>query len=65
MAELHYTVHRIPDGWLALQSTKYARSLFIHLWALETGISVGPPLRLYKCLFSGWAVDSWNLEKNV
>jgi len=63
MAELHYTVHRIPDGWLALQWTKYACSLFIHLRVLETGISGSPPIRLYKYLYSGWAVASWNLEK--
>ena len=63
MAGLHYTVHRRPDGWLALQSTKYACSLFIHLWALEAEISGSLPIRLYKYLFSGWAVDSWNLEK--
>jgi hypothetical protein len=63
MAELHYTAHRNPDGWLALQSTKSACSLFIHLWALETGISGSLPIRLYKHLFSGWAADSWNLEK--
>jgi hypothetical protein len=61
MAELHYTVHRIPDGWLALQWTNY--SLFIHLWVLETGISGSPPIRLYKYLFSGWGKDSCNLEK--
>jgi len=37
MAELHYTMHRIPDGWLALQSTKFACSLFIHLLLWKLG----------------------------